>query len=302
MDNRFNTIAGWALFAGIVGLGLNALSSGYFAADKNHRPEKMGYAIEGVASEEGGAKEQPIEALLAAGDVAKGEAVFKKCAACHTINQGGASGIGPNLFGVMGKPVGKHAAGFAYSADLSGHGGTWDFPTLNAWLTNPKAFAAGTKMTFPGLPSAEDRANLMLYINAQGSNLPLPAVPAAAEGAEGGDAAAAPSMDEMVAAADPAKGAAVFKKCAACHTVNAGGANGIGPNLNGIVGKPVGKHAAGFAYSADLSGHGGNWDVATLDAWLANPKKFAAGTKMTFPGLSSAEDRAAVIAYLKSAQ
>ena len=302
MENRFNTIAGWALFAGIIGLGLSAISTRYFGADKNHRPETMGYAIEGVAAEgEGGAAETPIEALLASGDVAKGEAVFKKCVACHTSNQGGANGIGPNLYGIMGVPVGKHAAGFAYSADLSGHGGNWDWANMNAWLTNPKKFAAGTKMTFAGLPNAEDRANLMLYLNAQGSNLPLPPVPeGAAAGGEG--AAPAASIDDLVAAADPAKGEAVFKKCVACHTINAGGASGIGPNLNGIVGAPVGKHIAGFAYSADLAGKGGVWDAATLDAWLTNPKKFAAGTKMTFAGLPKPEDRAAVIAYMKTAQ
>ena len=300
MDDRFNTAAGWALFAGIIALGFSSLSGKYFGADKHHRPEKMGFAIEGVESAEGGAAETPIETLLASADAAKGEAVFKKCAACHTVNQGGANGIGPNLYGIMGQAVGKHAAGFAYSADLVAKGGNWDFAAMNAWLTNPKKFAAGTKMTFPGLASAEDRANLMVYLNAQGSNLPLPAAPAAPAG---GAAAAAPaSVDDMVAAADPAKGEAVFKKCAACHTINAGGASGIGPNLNGIVGAPVGKHAAGFAYSADLAAKGGNWDAGTLDAWLAAPKKFAAGTKMTFPGLSSAEDRAAVIAYMKAAQ
>ncbi len=301
MDDRFNTIAGWVLFTGVVGLGLASISAKYFEADKAHRPHTMGYAIEGVASGEGAAAETPIEALLATGDAAKGEALFKKCTSCHTINQGGANGIGPNLYGVMGTGIGKHAAGFAYSAALSGKGGNWDWANMNAWLQSPKKFADGTKMTFAGLSSAEDRANLMVYLNAQGANLPLPPVPAAPAGAEG--AAAAPaSVDDLVAAADPAKGEAVFKKCTSCHTINAGGANGIGPNLNGIVGAPVGKHAAGFAYSADLAAKGGNWDAATLDAWLTSPKKFASGTKMTFAGLSKPEDRAALIAYLKAAK
>ena len=300
MDDRFNTIAGWALFAGIVGLGLSSLSAKYFEADKAHRPHTMGFAIEGVASGEGGAAETPIEALLATADVAKGEAVFKKCTSCHTINQGGANGIGPNLYGVMGEPIGQGRGGFAFSPALSGKGGNWDWANMNAWLASPKKFAEGTKMTFAGLSSPEDRANLMVYLNAQGSNLPLPAVPEAPAGAEG--AAAPASVDDLDAAADPAKGEAVFKKCTSCHTINAGGANGIGPNLNGIFGAPVGKHAAGFAYSADLAGKGGNWDAATLDAWLTSPKKFASGTKMTFAGLSKPEDRAALIAYLKVAK
>jgi len=203
MDDRFNTIAGWALFSGIVALGLSSLSHKYFEADKSHRPEKMGYEIEGVVSSEGGEAEQPIEALLAAADPAKGEQVFKKCASCHTINAGGAAGIGPNLNAVVGKPIGGHAPGFAYSDALKSHGGNWDWTNLNDWLHNPKKFAPGTKMTFAGLSSAEDRANLIAYMNTQGSNLPLPAAPAAAE-------AAAPAEGAVAAASEaaPAEGAA----------------------------------------------------------------------------------------------
>jgi len=208
MEDRFNTIAGWALFSGIVALGLSSVSGHFFGADKVHRPHKMGYEIEGVVSSEGGAAEVPIETLLATADPVKGEAVFKKCGSCHTINQGGANGIGPNLFGIMGKPVGKHAAGFAYSPALSGHGGNWDFANMDAWLKAPKKFADGTKMTFAGLPSAEDRANILVYLNAQGSNLPLPAAPAAAAPApEGSEAAAPASGAASEAAAAPSAAA-----------------------------------------------------------------------------------------------
>ena len=189
MADRFNTIAGWTLFSGIVALGLSSLSGKFFEANKDHKPHHPGYVIEGViSSEEGAVAAVPIETLLAAADPAKGEAVFKKCTSCHTIASGGANGIGPNLYGIVGKPVGKHAAGFAYSSDLSGHGGNWDFAALNEWLTSPRKFASGTKMSFAGLGSAEDRANLIVYLNTQGSNVPLPAAPAAAPG---GDAAAA---------------------------------------------------------------------------------------------------------------
>ena len=192
MEDRFNTIAGWTLFSGIVALGLSSLSGHYFEANKEHRPHKMGYEIEGVVSSEGGAAAVvPLETLLAAADPAKGEATFKKCTSCHTINTGGANGIGPNLYGIVGKPVGKHAAGFAYSTDLAGHGGNWDFANLNEWLASPKKFASGTKMSFAGLGNAEDRANLIVYLNAQGSNVPLPAAPAAAAPAEAAAPAAA---------------------------------------------------------------------------------------------------------------
>lgn len=183
-------------------LGLSSLSGHYFLADKAHRPHEMGYAIEGVEEEAaaGGAEaELPLPNRLAAGDVAKGEAVFAKCKACHTADQGGASGIGPNLYGIVGKPIGKHAAGFAYSADLSGHGGNWDFANLDAWLKNPKAFAAGTKMSFAGLPKGEDRANVILYLNSLGSNLPLPAAEAAPAAEAPADAAASEAAPDAAA-------------------------------------------------------------------------------------------------------
>jgi cytochrome c len=210
MDDKFNTIAGWTLFGGIVALGLASVSRGYFEADKTHRPHKMGYAIEGVAVEgEGGESAVPLPTLLAAADPAKGEAGFAKCKACHTINQGGANGIGPNLYGIVGKPIGKHAAGFAYSADLAGKGGNWDFANLNAWLTSPKKFASGTKMSFAGLGKPEERANLIVYLNAQGSNLPLPAAEAAPAAA--GDAAGPPSATS----GDPAAAAEASPKSGA---------------------------------------------------------------------------------------
>jgi cytochrome c len=200
MEDRFNTIAGWTLFSGIVAIGLASLSGKYFEAGKHHRPHEMGYAIEGVVTTTGGTVEPPIEALLAVADPAKGEATFKKCISCHTINAGGAAGLGPNLHGVVGKGVAGGA--FAFSDALKGKGGKWDWATLNEWLKSPAAFAPGTKMTFNGISGGEERANLMVYLNAQGSNLALPAAPAPAEAAapaEGEAAAAAP------AAAEPAK-------------------------------------------------------------------------------------------------
>lgn len=220
MEDRFNTIAGWALFAGIVGLGLTSISSHYFSADKPHRPHHMGYEIEGVEAEGGEDSGPPLATLLATADVAKGEAIFAKCTSCHTINAGGAAGIGPNLHGVFGTVIGTHAPGFAYSEALKSHGGNWTWENMDAWLKSPKAFANGTKMTFAGLGKAEDRAALLLYINSQGSNLPLPAAPAAeAPAAEGkaapaagteAPAAGAPATDE----AAPADAAAAAVKAA----------------------------------------------------------------------------------------
>jgi cytochrome c len=164
-----------------------------------------------AAGEAGGAAAVPIATLLATADIAKGEAVFKKCAACHTINQGGANGIGPNLWAAMGKPHG-HVPGFAYSDALKSVPGNWDWESMDKWLANPKKYAPGTKMTFAGLGNPEERANLILYLNAQGSNLPLPTPPAAeapaadaaAADTATGEAGAAPATDAAAAAAAPA--------------------------------------------------------------------------------------------------
>jgi cytochrome c len=201
MDDRFNTIAGWTLFAGIVGLGLSIASGLYFRADKHDRPATMGYAIEGVEQTTEAGAEPPIATLLASADVAKGQAAFAKCQSCHTINQGGANGIGPNLYGVVGEEIGKGVGGFAFSDAIKGLGGKWDFDKLNEWLKSPKAMAPGTKMTFAGLPKPEDRANVIAYLNAQGSNLPLPTAAAAPAAAPAADASAAPAGEASAAAA-----------------------------------------------------------------------------------------------------
>ena len=199
MDDRFNTIAGWTLFGGIVALGLSSLSGHYFLADKEHRPEKMGYAIEGVEAESGGAAAvEPIAVRLAKGDVAKGEATFAKCKACHSVDQGGANGIGPNLWAVVGAGQAGHA-GFAYSDALKAKGGKWDFASLDEWLTSPAKYATGTKMSFAGLGDAQQRADVILYLNSKGSNQPLPAAEAAAA-----PAAEAPAADASADAAAPA--------------------------------------------------------------------------------------------------
>lgn len=188
MNDDNNTIAGWVLGAGIAALGFTILSGTIFHAET---PEagKQGYAIEGVESSEAGAGAAavPLATLLAKGDAAKGEAVFKKCTACHTITPGGAAGVGPNLHGVVGKAIAS-GAGFGYSDALKGVGGNWDFEKLNSWLTSPKKFVANNKMTFAGLGKPEDRADLLVYMNTQGSNVPLPAAPA--EGAAPAEAPA----------------------------------------------------------------------------------------------------------------
>jgi len=202
MGDRFNTVAGWALFAGIIALGGAIVSSKYF---HDERPEKMGYAIEGVEAEgaAGGDTGPGLNTLLATADVAAGEKVFAKCAACHTVNQGGANGIGPNLYATVGEGIGQGKGGFAFSDALKSKGGNWSFENLDHWLKSPREFAPGTKMTFAGLGNPADRANLIAWLNTQGSNLPLPAAdaaPAAAEGANAAEAGNAANATEAPAA------------------------------------------------------------------------------------------------------
>ncbi len=300
MYDRFNTIAGWTLFSGIVALGFSSLSSHYFMADSHEAPETMGYAV--VGATDGGAAATavaPIANRLAKADAAKGEAIFAKCKSCHTIDQGAANGIGPNLWAVIGDAIGAGRNGFAFSDSLKAKGGKWDFALLDTWLTNPKAFADGTKMSFAGLASPEDRANVIMYLNSKGSNLPLPAPVADAAPAAGTPAGGAVTP-AVAMVGDPAAGEKVFAKCKSCHSIDQGGANGIGPNLYAVAGDAIGQGRNGFAFSDALKAHKGNWDEATLNTWLTSPAKFATGTKMTFAGLDDAKQRADVIAYLNS--
>ena len=136
MDDRFNTIAGWVLFAGIIALGSSIVAGEMFHSE---RPEKMGYPIAGVEQEgEGGAAaEQPIETYLAKADPAKGAQIFNKCAACHNATNGGPNQLGPNLWGVLGEPIGQ-GKGFPFSDALAKKGGTWNWDNLSQWLTSPR--------------------------------------------------------------------------------------------------------------------------------------------------------------------
>lgn len=223
MDSyEFNKIAGWVLTALVTVLGLSILTGAMFPV---HKLEKPAFIVEGV-EEEGAAAgggevaEKPIAAYLASADIAKGEAQFKKCASCHTIDKGGASGIGPNLYGVVG---GHHAhiSSFGYSDAMKATAGkNWDWDALSHWIQNPKKYIPGNKMSFAGIGKPEDRANLIAFLNSKSdSPLPMPAVPAEAPAAEApaaeapaADAAAAPAAAPAAEAAAPAADAAAPAK------------------------------------------------------------------------------------------
>jgi cytochrome c len=202
MDDRFNTIAGWVLFAGIVALGSSIVASEVFHSE---RPEKMGYPIEGVEVEgEAGAEaEKPIEFYLASADPAKGQQVFNKCTACHNAEKGGPNQLGPNLWGVLGEPVGK-GRGFAFTAALSGKGGSWNWDNLSQWLHSPKTFAPGTKMTFAGINNPQDRANVIAFLNSKSDHpLPLPAAPTEAADASAAKPGTGPNNGPQTAEKEP---------------------------------------------------------------------------------------------------
>ena len=276
-----------------------------------HKLAKSAIQVEVAASAApaAAAAEPPIAVLLASADPKKGEALTSSagCVACHSFNQGGKAGVGPNLYGVLGAPHG-HMEGYAYSDALKSKAGNWTYDELNEWLKKPAAYAPGTKMSFAGLPDPQKRADIIAYLRTlAASPEPLPPVPAAAAAPAAATAAAAAApaaeapFETLLASADPAKGQALTTKlgCVACHSFNDGGKSGVGPNLYGVVGAPRG-HVAGFAYSDALKAKTGDWTFADLNEWLTKPAAYAPGTKMTFAGVKDAEQRAEVIAYLRT--
>ncbi|MDB5490426.1 MAG: cytochrome c [Micavibrio sp.] len=157
------------IFAAILVAGITASFSGFLATQLVHEHElkENAYKIEGVAEAGGGpaveAKPEPVLAMLAGADVAKGEQVAKVCATCHNFTKGGPNMIGPDLYGVVNRPKGAHE-GFAYSDGMKKKGGNWTMSDLNHFLWKPKWFVEGTKMSFIGLKKPEDRAAVIAYL------------------------------------------------------------------------------------------------------------------------------------------
>jgi len=166
------------VFAIILVLGINKVTDVIFYVEK---PEKSAYQVASVSTvasttsaETSSADSETgnIMALFASTSAAEGAKVFKKCAACHNINEGGANKIGPALWGVLGRTAGS-VPDYKYSKAMAAHGKNWSFEEMNGFLIKPKGWIKGTKMSFAGLRSAKDRASVILYLNSFSDN-PLP--------------------------------------------------------------------------------------------------------------------------------
>jgi len=179
MDSfEINKIVAAVLLVALLVIGIGKLSNVIFYVEK---PEKPGYAVEvqqaststtATATVED--KKVDIAALMALGDVNAGEKIFKKCAACHSINQGGANKIGPALYNVVGRKIGG-VADYKYSKAFVEYGKEWNFEELNGFLIKPSKWIKGTKMAYAGLRKEEDRASVIKYLNQNSDNpLPLP--------------------------------------------------------------------------------------------------------------------------------
>ena len=178
MDSfELNKIIGAVLLTALIIIGIGKFTDILFHVEK---PKESAYKIEGleVAATTASGQEAvkvveavDIKALLAMGDLAHGEKVFKKCTACHMIATGGKNMIGPNLWSVIGRQAGV-VSDYKYSKAMVAYGKEWTFEEMNSYLIKPQAYVKGTKMAFAGLRKEKDRASVILYLN-QNSDSPL---------------------------------------------------------------------------------------------------------------------------------
>jgi cytochrome c len=201
---ELNKILGAVLGTCLVLVAMHIASGAIFTPSV---PAKPGYeiAVKEEQPAQGAAAapaEVPIETMLPTATVQAGESDAKVCLTCHNMGKGQGSKVGPDLYGVVGRPIAS-VEGFNYSAALKAKGGNWTFDELNKWLANPRADVSGTLMTFAGLPSEKQRADVIDYLNSN-SDSPLP-LPQAAQAAPANPpaAAAAPANAPAAAPANP---------------------------------------------------------------------------------------------------
>ena len=181
MDSfEINKIIAAVLLTALIVIGIGKFTDILFHVEK---PEQTAYKVEGLevastSSTTEASEKVPevvdIKALLAMGDLAHGEKVFKKCSACHKIAAGGKNMIGPNLWNVIGRTAGS-VSDYKYSKAMVAYAKEWSFEEMNSYLIKPQAYIKGTKMAFAGLRKEKDRASVILYMNSKGDNpKPLP--------------------------------------------------------------------------------------------------------------------------------
>ena len=173
MDSfELNKIIGAVLLTALIIIGIGKFTDILFHVEK---PKESAYKVEGleVASTTASGQEAAkvveavdIKALLAMGDLAHGEKVFKKCTACHMIAAGGKNMIGPNLWSVIGRQAGV-VSDYKYSKAMVAYGKEWTFEEMNSYLIKPQAYVKGTKMAFAGLRKEKDRASVIIYMNSK---------------------------------------------------------------------------------------------------------------------------------------
>ena len=176
MDSfELNKIIAAVLMVALVVIGIGKLSDVIFHVEK---PKTPGYSIEveattkvSTTSSSSTSEKIDIAALMAMGDIAHGEKVFKKCAACHSIIKGGKNAIGPALYNVVGRKVGA-VENYKYSKALAAYDKEWNFEELNGFLIKPAKWIKGTKMAYAGLRKEKDRASVIKYLN-ENSDSPL---------------------------------------------------------------------------------------------------------------------------------
>tara|TARA_B100000575_G_scaffold182793_1_gene146890 strand:+ start:191 stop:730 length:540 start_codon:yes stop_codon:yes gene_type:complete len=179
MDSfELNKIIAAVLLIALIVIGIGKVSDIAFKVDK---PEKSAYKVEipekhsdTISKDKQVIEKIDIGSLLALGNIEHGEKVFKKCAACHLVNKGGANKIGPALYGVLGRKVASKED-YKYSKAMAGYDKNWTFEEMNGYLKKPQSYIKGTKMAFAGLRKEKDRASVILYLNQNSDNpLPLP--------------------------------------------------------------------------------------------------------------------------------
>ncbi|CAI3924009.1 cytochrome c family protein [Commensalibacter papalotli (ex Botero et al. 2024)] len=231
---------------------------------------------------------------LTSGNVTKGkELAAQQCSLCHTFTKDGPQKIGPNLYDIMGSQIAS-VPGFYYSTSLKKHDiEYWNAQNLNLWLSRPMNFAPDTIMAYPGVPSTQDRINIIAYLKSISPSAPAiesKTTPTANKQSE-------PTKDKNP---QVVQGKEDFQRnCAVCHTDTQNGNARLGPNLYNIINKPIASQS-NYTYSGVLKNKKTNWTESDLDQLIENPQKWAPGSKMIYKGVSSEEVRKNIISYLRS--